>query len=56
MTPEAQALEQELQAFVEKMRANRDYRYTPLGLKEFIAIKSKYPQQVFDELLNKLNT
>lgn len=54
MSPEAQALKQELDMFVEKMRADKDYRYTPRGLKEFIDIKSKYGQSAMDELLSHI--
>jgi 16S rRNA A1518/A1519 N6-dimethyltransferase RsmA/KsgA/DIM1 with predicted DNA glycosylase/AP lyase activity len=55
MTPEAQALYEELQAFVEKMRGDKDYRYKTLGLKEFIEIKSKYSSETWDELQENLN-
>ena len=51
MSPEAKALYDELEAFIEKTRANKDYRYTPQGVKEFIQIKQRHSQEAFDELL-----
>jgi hypothetical protein len=51
MTPQAKALYDELEAFVEKTRGNKNYCYTPQGIKEFIEIKTRHSQEAFDELM-----